>query len=54
MIVFQSPFGFGGILASAKMAEFPFSLRNRAGFLPRLLNSSTPHSPEGLIHLKTD
>ena len=46
-------FWFGGILGSASRAEFPISLSNHAGFTPRLLYSSTHHSPDGFIHLKT-
>ena len=46
-------FWFGGILGSASGAEFPVSLSNHIGFTPRLLYSSTDHSPEGFIHLKT-
>ena len=43
----------GGILGSASRAEFPASLSNHVGFTPRLLYSSTPHSPESFTHLKT-
>ena len=46
-------FCFGGTLGSASGAEFPVSLSNHAGFKPRLLYSSTCHSPESLTHLKT-
>ena len=46
-------FGFGGILGSASRAEFPVSLSNHVGFTPRLLYSSTHHSPDGFIHLKS-
>ena len=37
---------FGGILGSASRAEFPVSLGNLVGITPRLLYSSTHHSPE--------
>ena len=33
--------------------SFPVSLGNYVSFTPWLLYSSTPHSPEGFIHLKT-
>ena len=46
-------FWFGGILGSASRAEFPVSLSNHVGFTPRLLYSSTHHSPESLTHLET-
>ena len=46
-------FWFGGILGSASMAEFPVSLSNHVGFMPRLLYSSTHHSPESFAHPKT-
>ena len=46
-------FWFGGILGSASGAEFPVSLSNHVGFTPRLLYSSTHHSPESFTHLKT-
>ena len=47
-------FWFGGILGSASGAEFPLvSLSNHVGFTPRLLCSSTHHSPESFTHLKT-
>ena len=45
-------FWFGGILGSASGAKFPVSLSNHVGFMPRLLFSSTHHSPESLTHLK--
>ena len=46
--------GFGGIPGSASRVEFLVSLNNHVGFMPWLLNSSsTPHSPEIYIHLKT-
>ena len=38
-------YGSGGILGSASRAEFPVSLSNHVGFTPRLLYSSTHHSP---------
>ena len=44
---------FGGILGSASRAEFPVSLSNLVGFTPRLLYSSTHHSSESFILLKT-
>ena len=44
---------FGGILGLAPGAEFPVSLSNHVGFTPRLLYSSTHHSPESFTHLKT-
>ena len=44
---------FGGILGSALKAEFPVSLGNHVGFTPRLLYSSTHHSSESFILLKT-
>ena len=46
-------FWFGEILGSASRAEFPVSLSNHVGFTPRLLYSSTHHSPESFAHLKT-
>ena len=45
-------FWFGGILGSASRAGFPVSLSNHVGFTPRLLYSSTHHSPESFTHLK--
>ena len=45
--------GFGGFLGSASSAEFPVSLSNHVGFMPRLLYSSTHRSPESFAHLKT-
>ena len=47
-------FWFGGILGSASSAKFPVSLSNHVGFTPRLLYSSTHHSSESFIPLKTD
>ena len=38
-------FWFGGSLGSAFGAEFPVSPSNQVGFTPRLLYSSTHHSP---------
>ena len=46
-------FLFAGILGSASRAEFPVSRSNYVGFTPRLLNSSTHHSSESFVHLKT-
>ena len=46
-------FWFGGILGSASRAEIPVSLSNHVGFTPRLFYSSTHHSPDCFIHLKT-
>ena len=46
-------FRFGGILGSASMAEFSVSLNNHVVFTPRLLYSSTHHSPESFTHLET-
>ena len=46
-------FWFEGILGSAPGAEFSVSLSNHVGFTPRLLYSSTHHSPESFTHLKT-
>ena len=46
-------FWFGVILGSASRAEFPVSPINHVGFTPRLLYSSTHHSPESFTHLKT-
>ena len=46
-------FMFWGILGSASRAQFPVSLSNHVGFTRRLLYSSTHHSPESFIHLKT-
>ena len=34
-------------------ANFPISLSDHVGFTPRLLYSSTRHSPESVTHLKT-
>ena len=45
-------FWFGAILGSASRAKFPVSLSNHVGFTPRLLYSSTHHSPENFTHLK--
>ena len=45
-------FWFVGILGSASRAEFPVSLSNHVGFTPRLLYSSTHHSPESIIQLR--
>ena len=46
-------FGFlsGGILGSVSRAEFPVSLSNHVGFTPRLLYSSTHHSPENVTSI---
>ena len=50
----QGPnFFFEGSWGSASRAEFPVSLSNHVGFTPRLLYSSTHHSPESFTHLKT-
>ena len=49
----KSTLFFGGILGSASRAEFPVCLSNHVGFTPILLYSSTHHSPECFIHLKT-
>ena len=46
-------FRIGGTLGSASRAEFPVSLSNHVGFTPKLLYSSTHHSPDSFIHLKT-
>ena len=46
-------FWFGGILGSASRVELPVSLSNHVGFTPRLLYSSTHHSPDSFTHLKT-
>ena len=46
-------FSFGGILESASRAEFPVSPSNHVGFTPRLLYSSTHHSSESFVPLKT-
>ena len=46
-------FLFGGTLGSASRAEFPVSLSNHVGFTPRLFYSSTHHSSESFILLKT-
>ena len=46
-------FWFGGILGSASRAKFPVSQSNHVGFTPRLLHSSTHHSPESFTLLKT-
>ena len=45
--------GFGRILGSASGAEFPISLSNHVGFMPRLCYSSASYSPESFTHLKT-
>ena len=53
-VLWRPPFVWlGGILGSASGAEFPFSLSNHVGLTPRLLYSSTHHSPESFTHLKT-
>ena len=46
-------FWFGRILGSASRAEFPVCLSNHVGFMPKLLYSSTHHSPESFTHLKS-
>ena len=46
-------FSFGWILGSASGADYPVSLSNHVSFTPRLLYSSTHHSPERFTHLKT-
>ena len=46
-------FWFGGILGSASRAEFIVSPSSHVGFTPRLLYSSTHHSSESIIPLKT-
>ena len=46
-------FWFEGILGLALRVEFPVSLSNHAGFMPRLLYSSTHDSSESFIYLKT-
>ena len=51
--LFPSFFLFGGILGSASGAEFPVSLSNQVGFMPRLFYNSTHHSPESFTHLET-
>ena len=38
---------------AASRAEFPVPPSNHVGFTPRLLYSSTHHSPESFTHLKT-
>ena len=46
-------FWFGGILGSASRAELPVTPCNYAGSVPTLLYSTTHHSLESFIHLKT-
>ena len=45
--------GFRGILGSASGAKFPVSLGNYVSSTPSLLYSSTQHSSESFIDLKT-
>ena len=50
---FRIFFWFGGIPESASGTEFPVSLCNHLGFITWLLYSSTPHSPENILLLRT-
>ena len=44
----------GGFLGSVSGLSSPASLSNNVGFMPRLrYSSSTHHSPEGFIQMKT-
>ena len=49
----QAEVFFGVWRDSGVRAKFPVSPRNHVGFTPRLLYSSTHHSPESFIHLET-